>query len=60
MVQSNEAWRQGHGTPSDSAPAEAAALMQRVMYEVKRVVVGQDAVLERVLIALLADRKSVV
>ncbi len=55
MVQSNEAWRQGHLTPSDSAPAEAAALMQRVMYEVKRVVVGQDAFLERVLIALLAQ-----
>ena len=55
MVQSNEAWRQGHGAPSDSAPAEAAALMQRVMYEVKRVVVGQDAFLERVLIALLAQ-----
>jgi MoxR-like ATPase len=29
--------------------------MQRVMYEVKRVVVGQDAFLERVLIALLAQ-----
>ncbi len=55
MVQSNEAWRQGHLSPSDQAPAEAAALMQRVMYEVKRVVVGQDAFLERVLIALLAQ-----
>ena len=29
--------------------------MQRLMYEVKRVVVGQDAFLERVLIALLAQ-----
>ncbi len=55
MVQSNEAWRQGHLNPTDQAPAEAAALMQRVMYEVKRVVVGQDAFLERVLIALLAQ-----
>ena len=55
MVHSNEAWRQGHLSPSDQAPAEAAALMQRVMYEVKRVVVGQDAFLERVLIALLAQ-----
>jgi len=55
MVQSNEAWRQGHLNPADQAPAEAAALMQRVMYEVKRVVVGQDAFLERVLIALLAQ-----
>jgi MoxR-like ATPase len=55
MVHSNEAWRQGHLSPSDQAPAEAAALMQRVLYEVKRVVVGQDAFLERVLIALLAQ-----
>jgi len=55
MVQSNEAWRQAHLNPSDQAPAEAAALMQRVLYEVKRVVVGQDAFLERVLIALLAQ-----
>jgi MoxR-like ATPase len=55
MVQSIGAWRQGHLSPSDQAPAEAAALMQRVMYEVKRVVVGQDAFLERVLIALLAQ-----
>ncbi|MCX7265149.1 MAG: MoxR family ATPase [Burkholderiales bacterium] len=30
-------------------------MMQRVLYEVKRVVVGQDAFLERVLIALLAQ-----
>ena len=35
MVHSNEAWRQGHLNPSDQAPAEAAALMQRVLYEVK-------------------------
>jgi len=55
MVQSNEAWRQGHLTAANDAPAEAAALMQRVLYEVKRVVVGQDAFLERVLIALLAQ-----
>jgi len=55
MVQSNEAWRQAHLNPSDQAPSEAAALMQRVLYEVKRVVVGQDAFLERVLIALLAQ-----
>jgi MoxR-like ATPase len=55
MAQSNEAWRQGHLNPTDQTPAEAAALMQRVMYEVKRVVVGQDAFLERVLIALLAQ-----
>jgi MoxR-like ATPase len=38
--------------PSD-APA-VASLMEQVLYEVKKVVVGQDHFLERVLIALLA------
>ena len=33
---------------------ETAALMERILYEVKRVVVGQDAFLERVMVALLA------
>ncbi len=33
---------------------EFAALMQRVLYEVKKVVVGQDHFLERVLVAVLA------
>jgi len=36
-------------------PADAAALMERVLYEVKRVVVGQDRFLERVMVALLAQ-----
>jgi MoxR-like ATPase len=35
--------------------AEAAALMERILYEVKRVVVGQDPFLERVLVATLAQ-----
>ena len=35
-------------------PGEVAALMQRVLYEVKKVVVGQDHFLERVLVAVLA------
>jgi MoxR-like ATPase len=34
---------------------DAAQLMERVLYEVKRVVVGQDRFLERVMIALLAQ-----
>ncbi len=34
---------------------DVAAQMQRVLYEVKKVVVGQDMFLERVLIALLAQ-----
>jgi len=39
-----------------SEPAEStAALMERILYEVKRVVVGQDRFLERVLVAMLAQ-----
>src|SRR5512147_2484994 len=38
-----------------SASAEASSLMERILYEVKRVVVGQDHFLERVLIAMLAQ-----
>jgi MoxR-like ATPase len=36
-------------------PGETASLMQRVLYEVKKVVVGQDHFLERVLVAVLAQ-----
>ncbi len=39
---------------SDS-PETTGPLMERVLYEVKRVVVGQDRFLERVLIAMLAQ-----
>jgi len=39
---------------NDGDAGEVAALMQRVLYEVKKVVVGQDPFLERVLVALLA------
>jgi MoxR-like ATPase len=38
----------------DDAP-QAATLMERILYEVKRVVVGQDRFLERVMVALLAQ-----
>ncbi len=34
---------------------DAAELMERLLYEVKRVVVGQDAFLERVMVAVLAQ-----
>jgi len=34
---------------------DTATLMERILYEVKRVVVGQDRFLERVLVALLAE-----
>jgi MoxR-like ATPase len=37
------------------AGTDIAALMQQVLYEVKRVVVGQDHFLERVLVAMLAQ-----
>jgi MoxR-like ATPase len=35
--------------------ASTATLMERILYEVKRVVVGQDRFLERVLVAMLAQ-----
>src|ERR1700760_3014428 len=37
-----------------NAAAAAASLMEQILYEVKKVVVGQDHFLERVLVALLA------
>jgi MoxR-like ATPase len=40
--------------PYDDVP-QAATLMERILYEVKRVVVGQDRFLERVMVALLAQ-----
>ena len=33
-----------------------AELMEKILYEVKRVVVGQDRFLERVMVALLPER----
>jgi MoxR-like ATPase len=41
--------------PAQLSPTDIAAQMQRVLYEVKKVVVGQDVFLERVMIALLAQ-----
>src|SRR5258705_1680818 len=35
--------------------AEVSSLMERMLYEVKKVVVGQDTFLERVLVAVLAQ-----
>ncbi len=44
---------QGHtATPTATA---TATLMEQILYEVKRVVVGQDRFLERVLVAMLAQ-----
>jgi len=40
---------------NDSSHAETASLMEHILYEVKKVVVGQDHFLERVLVAILAQ-----
>ena len=37
------------------AASEVSSLMERILYEVKKVVVGQDHFLERVLVAVLAQ-----
>jgi MoxR-like ATPase len=42
-------------TDNTSIPADAATLMERILYEVKRIVVGQDHFLERVMVAVLAQ-----
>ncbi len=39
----------------EAARGEVASLMERILYEVKKVVVGQDHFLERVLVAILAQ-----
>jgi MoxR-like ATPase len=47
-----QVWNQGQ---SPKPVQETAALMERVLYEVKRIVVGQDQFLERMLVAILAQ-----
>jgi len=42
------------GGPSSSTPARDAALLERTAFEVKRVIVGQDRLVERILVGLLA------
>ena len=42
-------------TASSFATPVTAALMEQILYEVKRVVVGQDKFLERVMVAILAQ-----
>ena len=39
----------------NTTPAHASTLMEEILYEVKRVVVGQDHFLERVMVAVLAQ-----
>jgi MoxR-like ATPase len=40
---------------SETKHSEVASLMERILYEVKKVIVGQDHFLERVLVAVLAQ-----
>ena len=40
---------------TDTSGGEVATLMEKILYEVKKVVVGQDHFLERVLVAILAQ-----
>lgn len=42
-------------SPSSAQDAHTAQLMEKILYEVKRVVVGQDVFLERVMVAILAQ-----
>lgn len=51
-MQDTHAW---NGNRSTQSLGESSQLMERVLYEVKRVVVGQDVFLERMLIAILAQ-----
>ena len=39
-------------TSSFATPASTAELMEQILYQVKRVVVGQDRFLERVMVAV--------
>lgn len=39
----------------DTHHGEVSTLMERILYEVKKIVVGQDHFLERVLVAVLAQ-----
>jgi MoxR-like ATPase len=43
-----------HGDPPVSVRHQARAALQEALYEIKRVIVGQDAMLERLLVSLLA------
>ncbi|HEX8495607.1 MAG TPA: MoxR family ATPase [Actinomycetales bacterium] len=43
-----------HDAASEPAPADATALLERALMEVKKVVVGQDRMVERIVVGLLA------
>ena len=54
MKDNPSTWQSPHGV-AEQPVVQAAKTMERLLFEVKRVVVGQDAFLQRVLIALLAQ-----
>jgi MoxR-like ATPase len=42
-------------SPGDATPAEAKERLEQALFEIRRVIAGQDAMLERVLVCLLAQ-----
>src|SRR5881398_3166820 len=42
------------GSTPPQTPAQDATLLERTMFEIKRVIVGQDRMVERMLVALLS------
>lgn len=42
------------GATSTATPARDAELLERTVFEVKRIIVGQDRLVERMLVGLLA------
>jgi MoxR-like ATPase len=44
-----------HATDNTPSPADARVALHEVLHELKRVIVGQDAMLERLLVSLLAQ-----
>ena len=46
-------------TTHETTHAHVASLMERILYEVKKLIVGQDNFLERVMVAMLAQGQAV-
>jgi MoxR-like ATPase len=53
-ARTHEAHLPTHEAPAQTTPAQDAALLERALFEVKRVIVGQDRMIERMLVAVLA------
>jgi MoxR-like ATPase len=41
-------------TPHDNGPADTTATLERMLFEIKKVIVGQDRAIERMMVSLLA------